>query len=308
MSDPVASVVVPTHGRADFLREALSSVRAQSFTDWECLVVSDAPEEFAEKRALVTAFADPRIRFIEGRAAGANASRNRGQAHARGRIFFFLDDDDQWEPEKLQRHLEAHRSSGFVFSSVMQRFAGPYAHELPQRRPPAFSTAALRSFHWCPFSSSCVSVARSTIGTAQWDEDLASFQDWDFWMRLPLERDGVRHLNAYLTLFRVHPGPRTSTQLERRRESLTYLRTKYAGVVPAECFHAQERRIFLQEVQQRAFAGDRWSAFQWGLRNRTAGPAGISSLAVLLHALYPDPGSRWQVPLQRGVRTALRLH
>jgi glycosyltransferase involved in cell wall biosynthesis len=95
---PLFTVVIPTFGRPRFLAEALASVLAQTVTDLECIVVDDASPEPAE---LPTT--DERVRLVR-RATngGPAASRNTGVAAATGRYLAFLDDDDRWEPGRLE--------------------------------------------------------------------------------------------------------------------------------------------------------------------------------------------------------------
>jgi glycosyltransferase involved in cell wall biosynthesis len=99
---PLVSVIVPTRDRPALLAEALASLRAQSVTDFECIVVDDAGSEPA---ALPE---DARFRLVRrGEAGGPAQARNTGIEHARGRCVAFLDDDDVYLPERLALGLEA---------------------------------------------------------------------------------------------------------------------------------------------------------------------------------------------------------
>ena len=104
---PAVSVVIPVFNRGDLLARALRSVAAQTFTDWEAIVVDDASSEDLGA-SLGPLLDDARISLIrQARNAGAAAARNRGIETARGRFIAFLDADDEWRPEKLERQLEA---------------------------------------------------------------------------------------------------------------------------------------------------------------------------------------------------------
>src|SRR3989304_1110083 len=108
---PLVTVVIPTYNHAHFLREALQSVRAQSFSEWEAVVVNNYSED--DTIAVVESFADPRIRLENFRNNGIiAASRNRGIALARGKYLAFLDSDDLWLPEKLACFI-SHLDGGF---------------------------------------------------------------------------------------------------------------------------------------------------------------------------------------------------
>ena len=101
-SSPLVTIVVPTRNRAHLLQRALAGIAAQSFTDYECLVVDDGST--AEARAayagIVGAF-DHRFRFLTSLAAdvpptGPSCTRNRGIREGAGQFVAFCDDDDEW--------------------------------------------------------------------------------------------------------------------------------------------------------------------------------------------------------------------
>ena len=95
------SVIVPTYKHRDFVLATLDSVFAQTFTDYEVIVVNDgSPDDTADVlRPLAEA---GRIRYVEQENQGQAAARNRGIAQARGEFVALLDDDDLWPPDKLE--------------------------------------------------------------------------------------------------------------------------------------------------------------------------------------------------------------
>lgn len=97
MADPLFSVVIPTHGRAELLNEAIQSVLRQTVSDFECVVVDDGSPQAPSVPD------DPRIRVVRREATGGPAAaRNTGLGAARGRYVTFLDDDDLWLPHRLE--------------------------------------------------------------------------------------------------------------------------------------------------------------------------------------------------------------
>ena len=105
--DPAVSVVIPVFNRGDLLARALRSVAAQTFADWEAIVVDDASSEDLAA-SLGSLLDDSRIGIIRQACnAGVAAARNRGIEAARGRYVAFLDADDEWRPEKLRRQMDA---------------------------------------------------------------------------------------------------------------------------------------------------------------------------------------------------------
>lgn len=103
---PLISVVIPTYNRANDLERALKSVQAQTFTNWEVLVVDNYSVDNTDE--VVSRFNDLRIKLfkIHNNSVIA-ASRNMGIREASGEYIAFLDSDDWWKPEKLRRSLDA---------------------------------------------------------------------------------------------------------------------------------------------------------------------------------------------------------
>jgi len=102
------SVVIPTRDREALVQRAIRSVLAQTFEDFELIVVDDGSTDATP--AAVTAFDDPRVRCLHQPPSGAATARNRGAAAARGEHLVFLDSDDEAKPQWLERLLEAARS------------------------------------------------------------------------------------------------------------------------------------------------------------------------------------------------------
>jgi glycosyltransferase involved in cell wall biosynthesis len=106
---PVVSVILATYRRPLLLGRAISSVVAQTFPDWELIVIDDEPGVVTAE--IVSGFADPRIRLISHEVnLGLSAARNSGISAARSQLIGFLDDDDEYLPDKLRRQVHAFAS------------------------------------------------------------------------------------------------------------------------------------------------------------------------------------------------------
>lgn len=119
MKPPFFTVVIPTHNRVVFLMEAIESVLAQTFKDYELIVVDDHSTDGT--KAAVTSLEDPRIRYVlNDRNPGGAGTRNAGIFRSRGAWVAFLDDDDVWLPKKLELHYkkiqEFDNSVGLLYS------------------------------------------------------------------------------------------------------------------------------------------------------------------------------------------------
>lgn len=104
MMSPAVSVITPTVDRLPLLRRALESLAAQTYEDWEAIVVVDG--QSPEVAEFVAGHPDPRVRLVQRDVTGGTAAaRNSGVAVARGRYVGFLDDDDIWLPTKVERQV-----------------------------------------------------------------------------------------------------------------------------------------------------------------------------------------------------------
>jgi GT2 family glycosyltransferase len=104
-SGPRVTVVVTTHRPNPYFAEALASVRAQTWTDWEMIVVDDGWEDRDELRRMVAP--DESTRLVHHAPAGVARTRNHGLAEARGSLISFLDHDDHWRADHLATLIEA---------------------------------------------------------------------------------------------------------------------------------------------------------------------------------------------------------
>ena len=113
---PLVSIVTPVYNAAQFLPETLASVRAQTMTDWEQILVDDGSTDNSVAIAEAASRGDSRFRLLRTpQNGGPTVARNMGLAVARGRYIAFLDADDIWMPEKLTRCVKWMTANGYAF-------------------------------------------------------------------------------------------------------------------------------------------------------------------------------------------------
>jgi teichuronic acid biosynthesis glycosyltransferase TuaG len=114
---PVVSVITPAYNAEAFIVETIASVQAQTLADWELLVADDASTDHTAAIVEAAAVADSRIRLIRlERNGGVARARNAALSAARGRFVAFLDSDDLWLPQKLERQLAFMRAQDAAVS------------------------------------------------------------------------------------------------------------------------------------------------------------------------------------------------
>ena len=115
MNDLV-SIIMPSYNTGRFIKETIESVLAQSYPAWELIIVDDCSTDNTDD-VVNQYLADERIRYIKNDTnSGAAVSRNRALREAKGTWIAFLDSDDLWEPEKLQKQISFMRDNGYHFS------------------------------------------------------------------------------------------------------------------------------------------------------------------------------------------------
>ncbi|MBR3606853.1 MAG: glycosyltransferase family 2 protein [Lachnospiraceae bacterium] len=118
----MVSIIVPVYHAANYIVKTMEMVRAQTFSDWELLLVDDASKDNSVKEIqdFLIKNPDSRIRLLQNKEnQGAAFSRNQGLKEAKGRYIAFLDADDVWLPKKLEMQLAfmEEKEAGFVFSA-----------------------------------------------------------------------------------------------------------------------------------------------------------------------------------------------
>lgn len=109
------SIIMPTYNCGRFIGESIESVLAQTYSHWELLIVDDCSTDNTEQ--VVSQYTDSRIRYMRNEHnMGAALTRNRALREAKGRYIAFLDSDDLWAPEKLEKQLCFMKQNGYKFS------------------------------------------------------------------------------------------------------------------------------------------------------------------------------------------------
>lgn len=111
----LVSIIMPSYNTAPYIKETIESVLAQSYRNWELLIVDDCSDDNTDE--IINLFHDPRIQYFKNdQNSGAAVSRNRALREAKGRFIAFLDSDDLWMPQKLEKQIMFMEKNGYAFS------------------------------------------------------------------------------------------------------------------------------------------------------------------------------------------------
>ena len=111
----LVSIIMPTYNCGRFIHESIDSVLAQTYTNWELIIVDDCSTDNTSE--VVASFDDPRIHYLQNEQnEGAAITRNRALREAQGRYIAFLDSDDVWMPDKLEQQIAFMQQNGYAFT------------------------------------------------------------------------------------------------------------------------------------------------------------------------------------------------
>ena len=185
---PRISVVIPAHNSASLIAACLESVFAQSFRDFEVLVVNDGSPDTPELEKNLAPFSS-RVRYLKQLNRGPSAARNLGIREARGEYVAFLDSDDTWFPQHLATQMgmfEKDASLGLVYGdSLLLRngeIIGRTFDREEQVQPVNFEN--LLAEKCTVTTSSTVASRQALIDAGLFDENLHRAEDFDLWLRM----------------------------------------------------------------------------------------------------------------------------
>jgi glycosyltransferase involved in cell wall biosynthesis len=240
------SVVIPVYNVEKYIAETVQSVLNQSYSDFELLIVDDGSSDRSIE--ICQQFTDPRIRIIQQPNQGVSAARNAGIREAKGKYIAFLDGDDLWTVDKLEKHVQHLESSpnvgvSFCRSAFIDETGSPLSiYQMPQlteitpakilcRNPigngsaPVIRRAVFEDLE-------CQSRIYDGLQNVYFDETMHHMEDVECWLRIalktPWKTEGIPEA---LTLYRVNLKG-ASTNVARQIASLDTLLQKTRTYAP----------------------------------------------------------------------------
>jgi len=226
---PKVCVIIPTYNRADFLYSAINSVLHQTYQDFEIIIVDDASKDNTQE--IISRFHDKRIKYLNHESnKGEAAARNSGILYSNSQYIAFLDDDDEWFPEKLRLQVDILEKSmskvGLVYSGyvVIDRNTQKILHKrIPMQRGPVYEDMLYRNFIGAP---STVILRRECIERiGLFDENIAYGLDHDLWIRIAQYYD-FDYVKECLAIYFIHEN-RLSDNPDIRLKGLEDMIRKY---------------------------------------------------------------------------------
>lgn len=229
---PAVSIVIPAYNAGRYLRECIDSILAQTFSDFEILVIDDASTDNTSD--VLASYSDLRVRSVHHCSnSGPGAARNTGLRQARGRWVAFSDADDAWMPTRLEKlvGLAKEHPGAFVADLLIECVVGPQGQLVPFR-PMASSLHMTKPFAVdaetflrteLPFKP-MVPLATIRQHEIWFAEDIPYAEDFLYWMQLYRHGLTAWVVPEYLYQYRLSPGS-LSTNPRRLEWELSVIRT-----------------------------------------------------------------------------------
>lgn len=276
-SSPLISIIVPAFNAAAYLGEALSSLRAQTITDIEIIVVDDGSTDGTGAVAKRHAIEDSRVRVLtrETPSGKPACARNQALHAARGSFIAFLDSDDRSVPHRLEAALHALELTGakLVFADVQRWYqetselapqgalaaadfvhvAAPYLQHVAERVYLCGPTFPAYLLTHIVMNTSTIVVRRELLDAEQkwFDESLVCAEDIDLWFRWA-EHTPIAFVNEVHTIIRKHAASITASQpTQTHIDGITVRAAHYERLGPK--MSAEEVKAVRQDLSERQF-------------------------------------------------------
>ncbi|MCA9296235.1 MAG: glycosyltransferase family 2 protein [Phycisphaerales bacterium] len=269
-SKPMVSVIMPTWNRSSMMRASIDAVLAQTYTDFELIIVDDASTDDTLEHLRAYADRDARIRIVALDAnRGATGARQAGCRDAVGAWLAMCDSDDEWTADKLERQLAAIAAvpaAQWSYTGATLSYADGTSEDL--RAAP--TTSLMRDLaRICFIRQPTVMIRRSALdAVGGYDETLPMAEDWDLYYRLLMKfgNNAVVPVDAALAHIHYHGGNMTtdSTALARSNRRFVFTLLFRHGMLwryPRIAYRLFDAHI--DRSMYRHVTGRRWIAALW---------------------------------------------
>lgn len=231
---PKVSIITPAYNGAKYIAETIDSVRKQTFQDWEMIIVDDGSVD--DTKAVVQRFQEQhpeKIKYFYQTNGGSGKARNTGIRMTTGEFVAFLDADDIWMPQKLEKQMSFFKNNpdidlvytnATVINNIGQE-KWPYVKKREYHFPPEDIYRQLLLRNFIPFSS--VVARRKVIAEVGYFVDVIKYsEDSDLLIRIAKDYR-IKYLNEFLTKYRVSDSHKSSNLERRHRASLSIITRHY---------------------------------------------------------------------------------
>ncbi len=221
---PKVSVIIPSYNATRFVKTTIDSVLAQTFQDFEIVVVDDGSTD--NTKEVLQDYGD-KIRYLYKENGGVSKARNYGIENANGKYIAFLDADDVWMPEKLEKQVELLESNAeiglcYVATQKVDEELN-YLSTINANSYEDYCEALLLNLNIVAGSCSSAMVRRDIVSqTDGFDSKFSTYADWEMWLRLSLLTK-FAPIQTELVKYRIVAGSMSSNPEVTKRDALGVL-------------------------------------------------------------------------------------
>jgi GT2 family glycosyltransferase len=214
---PVVTVVIPAYNSAHYISQTLDSIKLQTFTDYEVIIVNDGSEDREQLEQVLDSHPLPVI-YISQENKGVSAARNAAIKIARGSFYAQLDADDQWLPEYLEVQLEFLKNNpaiALVYPNATIIVEGATAGLEFMNMSPSEGEVNFESLvtEKCVVMTSVTARMSAIRDAGMFDENIRSCEDFDLWLRIVKNGGRIGYHHRPLVLYRRHEGSLSSDRV-----------------------------------------------------------------------------------------------
>lgn len=233
----LVSIVMPTYNCAGFIAESIESAIAQTYPNWELIIIDDQSTDDTEERVREFSARDPRVRYSRlEKNSGAAVARTRGMEAAQGRYIAFLDSDDLWHPTKLERQLAfLNESGGAIVCTAYDQIdevGHPIGKVLQPKRRATYNDVLLT----CPIGNSSVLYDAGRLGKFV-VPDIRKRNDDALWLQMLKKEKYILGMAEVLMSYRVRANSISSNKLSLVRYHWILYRDIEKLSIPRSAFH-----------------------------------------------------------------------
>ncbi len=294
MTTPRVSVVIPTYNHAQFLGETLRSVLAQTVSDWEAIVVNNYSDDNTVE--VVESFDDQRLQLVNFHNNGIiAASRNIGIERAGAEWIAFLDSDDIWRPEKLERCLAATDDALDVVGHGLVMFRNGETIRTILSGPESRARYRNLLYGGSCMTPSAILIRKGLlerVGGFSEDGRHLTAEDYELWLKMARAGARFAFIPDLLTEYRVHESNASKSIQLHRDSSLAVVEDHYralSGKNGLDRIRFRRQRALIHYGAARKFlaAGDRRACWASTLKSFAIFPFIARAYANLVLSLLP---------------------
>ncbi|WP_286760401.1 glycosyltransferase family 2 protein [Salegentibacter sp. UBA1130] len=226
MKNPLVSIIIPCYNQADYLADALESVKNQTYNDWECIIINDGSPDDTQKVASFYLMNDNRFRYFFQKNKGVSNARNNGIKLSRGDFILPLDADDVIDSNYLRAAVECFENDNKL--KIVYCKAEKFGIETGPLILPEFSLPNLGKKNMI----FCTALFRKSDSEkiGGYDENMKEgLEDWDHWIGILKNGGKVKRLNFVGFYYRIKENSRNKNMNPyERRKLVKYLSIKHA--------------------------------------------------------------------------------